>query len=83
MNIVAIDHNKDLYNTIQILDHNQYVTRQKKITRSTNKLQFQTYSTTNTTLNTVSSRPQTYIGIWNSQPWPAIIVVPSQSFESV
>ena len=59
------------------IDPNRYVTHQQKTTRSTNKLQFQTYSTTKDYFK-YSFFPQT-IRIWNSLP--ASIVVPGQSLD--
>ena len=59
------------------IDPNQYVTLQQKITRSTNKLQFQTYSTTKD-YSKYGFFPQT-IRTWNSLP--ASIVVPGQSLD--
>ena len=64
-------------NNVVAIDLNQYVTHQQKITRFTNKLQFQTYSTTKDYFK-CSSFPQT-IRIWNSLP--ASIIVPSQSLD--
>ena len=54
-----------LYPTGLAIDPNQYVTQQK-ITKSTNKLQFQTYSTTKDYFK-YGFFPQT-IRIWNSLP---------------
>ena len=62
---------------IVAIDPNQYVTHQQKITRSSNKLQFQTYSTTKDYFK-YSFFPQT-TRIWNSLP--ASIVVPGQSLD--
>jgi hypothetical protein len=53
-------------NNVVAIHPNQYVTHQQKITRSTNKLQFQTYSTTKDYFK-YSFFPQT-ICIWNSLP---------------
>jgi hypothetical protein len=64
-------------NNVVAIDPNQYVTHQQKITRSPNKLQFQTYSTTKDYFK-YSFFPQT-IHIWNSLP--AGIVVPGQSLD--
>jgi hypothetical protein len=65
-------------NNVVAIDPNQYivyVTHQQKITRSTNKLQFQTYSTTKDYFkySFFSTR------IWNSLP--GSIVVPGQSLD--
>jgi hypothetical protein len=67
----------EITNNVVAIDPNQYVTRQQKITRSTNKLQFQTYSTTKDYFK-YSFFPQT-MRIWNSLP--ARIVVPGQSLD--
>jgi hypothetical protein len=61
------------------IDPNRYVTHQQKTTRSTNKMQFQTYSTTKDYFK-YSFFPQT-ICIWNSLPLPVSIVVPDQSLD--
>ena len=59
------------------IDPIRYVTHQQKTTRSTNKMQFQTYSTTKDYFK-YSFFPQT-MRIWNSLP--ARIVVPGQSLD--
>ena len=64
-------------NNVVAIDLNQYGTHQQKITRFTNKLQFQTYSTTKDYFK-YSFFPQT-TRIWNSLP--ASIIVPGQSLD--